>query len=190
MFGDLLLNLQVGIIWEDVRNGGQEAWVKLVRRYAGLVNTVALRVGLSALDAEDCAQHTWVALYRNRKVIRDPSKLPSWLIQTTRRHAMRMLQRQSRFSNSPLNVELISDNTLPDEELIRLERLDILQYATRQLDGRCQRLLSALFMSPENLSYREIAKAIKISPNSMGPLRSRCLRRLKKILEEMGYSAD
>jgi RNA polymerase sigma factor (sigma-70 family) len=179
------MNNQIDKLWDKVRKGDQDAWARLVNRYAGLVNTVARRVGLSTFDAEDCAQNTWLALYRNRRVIRDPLRLPAWLILTTKRHAVRMLNRLYRQSSSLQHVEPETLGTPPDEELLHLERRDILQHAIEQLDERCQRLLHALFLSPDNPSYRKIAKTLRISPNALGPLRSRCLKRLRKILDEM-----
>lgn len=181
------MNSQIVKLWDKVRKGDQDAWARLVNRYAGLVNTVARRVGLSTFDAEDCAQNTWLALYRNRKVIKDPSRLPAWLIMTTKRYAIRMLDRQYRQSSLSQHVEPESVEAPPDEELLRLERQDILHYAIGQLDERCQRLLHALFLSPDNPSYSGIAKTLQISPNAMGPLRSRCLKRLRKILDQMEY---
>lgn len=179
--------LHINEIWEKVKEGDPEAWEKLVRRYAGLVNTVALRAGLAVSDAEDCAQHTWMALYRRRKAIKDPSGLPAWLILTTRRQAIRMLRQQSRRDELGPNLEAVDSTIPPDEELLRLERVDMLQYAMEHLDKRCQRLLRALFTSPESRSYKEIAAALKISPNTMGSLRARCLKKLRKKLDELGY---
>jgi RNA polymerase sigma factor (sigma-70 family) len=181
------MNNQIDKLWDKVRKGDQDAWARLVNRYAGLVNTVARRVGLSTFDAEDCAQNTWLALYRNRAVIRDPSRLPAWLIMTTKRYAIRMLDRQYRQSTFSQHVEPESVGAPPDEELLRLESQDILNHAIGQLDERCQRLLHALFLSPDSPSYRKIADTLQISPNAMGPLRSRCMKRLRKILDEMEY---
>jgi len=170
-------------LWKKVLAGNHQAWGNLVRRYSGLVYTVARRVGLSTLSAEDCAQQTWMALYQSRRSIRDPDRLPAWLIVTTKRNAVRMLQTQSRVLDSydlrHLPVEL------PDDELSRLERADILQNAMERLDSRCKKLLTALFLSTEDLSYREIAKILNINPNAMGPLRSRCLKRLRKLLKTL-----
>ena len=181
------MNSQIVKLWDKVRKDDQDAWVRLVNLYAGLVNTVARRVGLSTFDAEDCAQHTWMALYRNRRVIRDPLRLPAWLILTTKRYAIRMLNRQHRQSSLSQHLDPETVEAPPDKELLRLERQDILQHAIEQLDERCRRLLLALFLSSENLSYREIAQALKISPNAMGPLRSKCLKRLRRILDKIGY---
>ncbi|MFW9817841.1 MAG: RNA polymerase sigma factor, partial [Candidatus Thorarchaeota archaeon] len=69
-------------IWRRVVIGDAVAWRELVETFAGLVYGVARRVGLSVPDAEDCAQQTWLTLYRKKDTIKDPQSLPAWLIRT------------------------------------------------------------------------------------------------------------
>ncbi len=167
--------------------GDQVAWTRLVERYAGLVNTVARRAGLSSYDAEDCGQHTWMALYRHRSAIRDPERLPGWLALTTRRQAVRMLRRRYRETDLLAETPPTEGSALPDEELLAIERQDALEHAIAQLDDRCREVLTALFLDPEEASYQDIADRLGLSPNTMGSLRSRCLKRLRSILEKVGY---
>ena len=151
-------------------------------RYASLVFSVARHVGLSSADAEDCAQQTWLALYRGRASVRDPARLPSWLTSTTRRKAQRMVRKKLRTETVHRQVDAQQEVAHPDEAIMRLQRSAQLEYALEQLDDRCARLLRAIFMSPEELSYRDIARRLGIPPNSLGPTRSRCLKKLRKIL--------
>jgi DNA-directed RNA polymerase specialized sigma subunit len=69
----------------------------------------------------------------------------------------------------------------------KVERQALLEVALRQLDDRCQSLLKALFFAPEELSYEQIAKSVGIAFNSLGPIRGRCLQRLRKLIEENAY---
>ena len=177
-------------IWAGVRDGDHGAWRILVERYSPLVYTVALRVGLTKIDAEDCAQHSWMALYRNRRVIKDPARIPFWLIQTTRRQAVRMVKQMSRHTFVDPDPHIEANGALPDEEVAALEHQAILEVALDQLDGRCAAVLRALFFEPENKSYKQIAKDLGVAPNTLGPLRSRCLERLRKVLQELGYEMD
>ncbi len=174
-------------LWRQVKKGNHEAWIRLVKRYSGLIISVAKRVGLSNVDAQDCAQHTWMALYRNRQSIREPDRLQAWLIITTKRQAIRMLKHELRFDDLSSSVESIESHIPADQELLRLETLDSIEYALEQLGPQCQTLLKALFLSPEKQSYQNIARMLNISPNSLGPLRSRCLNKMSKILKKMGY---
>lgn len=177
-------------IWNEVVEGDARAWRKLVERFSGLVLAVAARVGLSEGDAEDCAQQTWIALYRNRKSIRDPKTLPAWLIKTTRRRAVRTLQRLIREASMAPSLDPGLSQPLPDEEVLALERQAVLEAALQELDPRCRKVLAALFLSPENESYGDIARGLGLATNTLGPLRSRCLKKLQAVLKKMGYAPD
>ncbi len=174
-------------IWERVLDGDPSAWESLVQKFAALVYSVACHSGLSGGDAEDCAQQTWMALYKGRKTVRDPARLPGWLTSTTRRKARRMVLKKSRASEVRDNLDPTGTDIHPDEAIIALQRKAQLDLALEQLDERCQKLLRAIFLSPQELTYKEIALRLGIPPNSLGPTRSRCLNKLKKILDEMDY---
>ena len=177
-------------LWERATKGDADAWRRVVQIYSGLINTVARRAGLSSADAEDCAQHVWMTLYRKRRTIRDPRALAAWLIKTTHRHAVASARRQKPDERDVLAAEPSANTELPDELVIQLENRAVLDYALKQLDPRCRRLLEALFYSPHKQSYRAIAKKLNVLPNSLGPLRVRCLKKLRRILQNLGYSRD
>jgi len=184
------VNQHINDIWSRVVEGDPRSWRMLVERFAGLVYTMASRVGLSDGDAEDCAQQTWIALYRHRHSIRDPQTLPAWLIKTTRRRAVRMLQRLVRESSLTSVLDPGLNQPLPDEEILALERQAILEAALKELNPRCRQVLAALFLEPESKSYGAIARSLGLSANTLGPLRSRCLKKLQVILNKMGYELD
>jgi len=177
----------IGQIWEDVRAGDTTAWRRIIDLYSGLVYTVARRVGLDRSDAEDCAQQTWLTLYQKRTHIKDPQALPAWLIKTTHRNAVAMARRMV----SAIDLDSIGTpedpSLLADEQIVRLERQAVLAEALKQIDSRCRKLLSGLFLSGEKISYKKLALSLGVNPNSFGALRSRCLSRLQKIIEKMGY---
>jgi RNA polymerase sigma factor (sigma-70 family) len=173
-------------IWRGVLSGSPACWRELVDRYEALVMTVARRTGLSRSDAQDCAQHVWMSLYRTRQSIKDPVALPAWLIRSTHRRAIRLAQKLAR--DGALNEDRVEAAArLPEDEVLALEWQAHLEAAMQKLDDRCRRMLTALFFSSEQKSYADIARELSIPPNSFGPTRSRCLAKLRKILEEMGY---
>ncbi|HOP07793.1 MAG TPA: sigma-70 family RNA polymerase sigma factor [candidate division Zixibacteria bacterium] len=175
-------------IWQRVCEGDADAWRTLVYRYEALVYTVARRAGLSVSDAEDCAQYTWWMLYRSRHHIKDPRGLTKWLIRTTRRRSWRMVQSAQRSQQAHDEIPDVKPTPLPDADLEQLERQADLEMAMLQLDERCRKLLHALFFEPQDKSYSDIAKELNIPANSIGPIRSRCLARLRKIMKQLGLS--
>jgi DNA-directed RNA polymerase specialized sigma24 family protein len=56
-----------------------------------------------------------------------------------------------------------------------------------RLSPRCRELLESLFYDPAAPSYAEIARRLAVNVDTVGPLRGRCLRRLKMLLEEYGF---
>jgi len=174
-------------IWKEILAGKSSAWKVLVKRYQALVYAVATRSGLDKADVEDCFQQVWFLLFKNRKKITDPSRISAWLVTTAKRESIRLSKASS---NSELNVEdlNISDNSATqDEEMERLESQAHLEAALNILEERCREMLSAMFFAPKTKSYDEIAKDAGIAINSIGPIRRRCLEKLRKILEENGY---
>jgi RNA polymerase sigma factor (sigma-70 family) len=139
------------------------------------------------LDAADCFQNTWVALYTKRNSIDNPEKISSWLITTSKREALRLNRQKAK----EVDVSLAGDNPdrspLQDETLVELERQAQLEIALGEIDPRCRILLREFFFAPENRSYEEIAKSLGMPANSLGPIRHRCLKKLRRILEEKGY---
>lgn len=174
-------------IWRLVLKEDHRAWEALVRRYQALVYTVVTRAGLSPDDAGDAFQQTWVNLYQHRSELRDPSRLSAWLVTTAKREALGMRRRTGREVGDEALSARPDTGLLPDEELRKLELQAHLETALAELDTRCRKLTELFFFEPEERSYEEIARALGIATNSLGPIRRRCLERLKQILLKNGY---
>ncbi len=174
-------------LWQRVLDGDSKAWAQLVKRYQSLIYAVATRSGLSQLDAADCFQQTWVLLYNNRHKLQDPARLSAWLVTTAKREALRLKHRAGPDPGEENENEQVDSGLLPDEELLQMEQQAQLESAIQQLESRCQKLVDAFFFADDEKSYEEIAKSLGIASNSLGPIRRRCLERLKRILEENGY---
>ncbi|MGB5107552.1 MAG: sigma-70 family RNA polymerase sigma factor [Candidatus Zixiibacteriota bacterium] len=174
-------------LWQGVLDGDSRAWEQIVKRYQSLIYAVATRSGLSQLDAADCFQQTWVLLFNNRHKLQDPARLSAWLVTTAKREAIRLKHRVGPDPGDDNSNEQVDAALLPDEELLQMEKQAQIEGAIQQLEPRCQKLVDAFFFADEEQSYEEIAKSLGIASNSLGPIRRRCLERLKRILEENGY---
>src|SRR5919198_6389432 len=81
---------------EACLRGEADAWEQLVRRYAGLVYSVARRYGLGEEDAADVFQGTWSALWERLTEVRNRARLGPWLITVAGRLAYQQLERRQR----------------------------------------------------------------------------------------------
>ena len=160
----------------------ERAWETLVRRYRALVFSAALRTGLDEEGAGDVFQLVWLELHRSLERVRDAQALPRWLVVTTRRISYKHAMRNDRPVEGSLD-ELVDPAALPPEELQSLQTLQHFQKLIEDLGGTCAKLLPLLFLEEDQPDYRDISSRIGIAVGSIGPLRARCLERLRRKLE-------
>lgn len=168
--------------------GHQPSWERLYERLSPLVRGVARAHRLSPADVEDVAQATWCKLVASVATLRDPERLPAWLVTTARREALRTLNRAQR--QIPHGDDL-PEPAIPEpsvhEHVLRDERDAELWAAVGRLRPSDQVLLRMLVAddgSGAELSYQEIADTLGVAVGSVGPTRGRALRRLHGALTD------
>jgi RNA polymerase sigma factor (sigma-70 family) len=170
--------------------GDGQAWDRLVDRYAGLVWSVCRAHRMSADDAADVSQLTWLRLLENLDRIRDPRRLASWLATTCRRECLAFLRRSR--SSVPVEEEhmdqLLGGVTAADQPILAADENATLWLAFLQLSEWCRRVLRALIVEAEDgpPSYRLVAAELQVPAGSLGPTRARCLGQLRKLLDNGG----
>lgn len=173
------------------RAGDQAAWESLVERYQRLIFTIPIRAGLSEEQATDVFQEVFLTLFEKIDAIEQPERIRSWIV-TTAKFKTWALVRGSRGLYSPatdaeMEAEManIADETaMADQVLIELEEQHLIRTALTKLEERCQRILTMIYLSDPAASYVEVAAAIGVGETSISPLRSRCLKKLKDILNK------
>lgn len=165
--------------------GNQDAWTELVRRYNRLVWSIALKSGLSEETAADVAQNVFTIVLRRLESLRDIERFSAWLITTTHRESWRVAK-LLREQAGDGKVDPVDPAPSLEEAVISWEHASIVHQALDRLGERCQRLLSMLFLHDPRPSYEAIATELGISIGSIGPIRGRCLKRMKGHLAELG----
>jgi RNA polymerase sigma factor (sigma-70 family) len=131
-------------------------------------------------EPADLEQAVWLRLLEHLATDGPPPDPQGWLRRAVRAE-VRLTRRTTR-REQPYESEPADDTDRGPEELaLTAARLRALREAVHRLPGRCSRLLQAL-LSPEDLTYREIAGELGISQGSLGPERSRCLGCLRRLL--------
>ncbi|MBB1244681.1 sigma-70 family RNA polymerase sigma factor [Streptomyces durbertensis] len=141
------------------------------------------------VDPDDLRQLTWLRwLEHLGDTGVPPEPVDAWLRTTARREAARLRSGTRRETAVP-PARLRSDRAAhpdraapgPEESYLAAERRHALRRLITRLPGRCPRLLSAL-LAADGATYQEIAGELGISQGSVGPLRSRCLGCLRRML--------
>ncbi len=176
---------------EACLKGSSQAWEVLLVRYQRLIYSVPLRYGLPEHDANDVFQNVSLLLWENLGNVRDRERLGAWLVITTRRECWRMMRQRRQtvtvLEEETLN-ELIPAGPLSEDEFLAMEQQSQVRAAVAYLESPCRELLTLLFYTEPRPAYSEIARRLMIPEGSIGPNRSRCLEKLLKILENMGFA--
>ena len=172
------------LVVAQARAGSGAAWEILIRRFGGLVASIARRCRLNDADVAEVCQTTWLRLVENLDRIEQPERLGAWLATTSRRESLRIATRRAVVSLADAVYLIPDDNLDPlDAGLLRDEQLAMIGTATQRLAPHCQRLLG-LLMGDDDLPYKEIAEMLSMPIGSIGPTRGRCLEHLRQILAE------
>ena len=169
------------------RSGETTAWEQLLDRYERLVYSIARNTGLSPEDAADITQLTFGYLLQSLDGMTDEGNLRAWLATVAKRHSRRLLVRQLRYQTSDIDDEIISELLPGQAQADGIERWELAEWlrsGLERIDERCRRLLRALYFDPSEPSYADVASSIGIAEGSVGPIRARCLKRLRETLTD------
>jgi RNA polymerase sigma factor (sigma-70 family) len=161
-------------------DGDGTAWSTLVERHGPLVWAVAHRMRLSRADAEEVFQNTWTIALEELSRVRQRERVGAWIGRVARHQSLRVrrgygIARRAREHVAREDV----DETLPEEELVRLEERGRVAVALERIGERCARLLRALYHEAPRPAYTEIAERLGMRIGSIGPTRARCLQKLE-----------
>ena len=183
-----LARTDAGLI-KRCRQGDQAAWDELVDRYQRLIFAIPRRAGLTEEQAADVFQEVFLTLLEKIDAIEQPERIRSWIVTTAKFKTWGVI-RGSKGLYSPETEEemeaemaAITDRSpLADDMLIELEEQHLIRTALKQLEKRCRQILSMIYLCDPAASYAEVAAAIGVGETSISPLRSRCLKKLEKVL--------
>lgn len=169
-----------GELLERCRHRDAAAWDVLVDRYERLVFSVARRNGLTTDDAADVTQVTFLSLLDSLDKLKDDTRLASWLMTVARRQAWKVRNSVRRY----VDLETVPEES--EDPFADWAQVMALHDGLTTLGDPCRGLLEALYLEDGSPSYAEIAERLGRSIGGIGPLRGRCLDKLRTILTEDG----
>lgn len=171
------------------RRGEETAWNELVDRYQRLIFTIPRRAGLNEEQAADILQEVFLTLFEKLDDIEQPDKIRSWIVTTAKFKTWGAVRSNKGFyspeTEEEMELEMASladDSPLADELLIELEQQHLIRAAMKDLEERCRKIISMIYLRDAAASYAEVAAEIGVGETSISPMRARCLKKLEKIL--------
>lgn len=175
----------------DCLAGDEDAWAALLAKYKNLIFSIPTRQGIPRDDAADIFQRVCVLLLAELPHLRQVEALPMWLIRVTSHECGRWRrQEQPHAARESAESALahVPDAAPAAEDLLAQVRDEqMLREALHTLPARCRRLVDMLFFETPPRPYQQVAGALGLAAGSIGFIRGRCLTRLRKELERMGY---
>jgi len=137
-------------------------------------------LGVSALDAEDVVQETFLALFRHLRLGRDQTQIAGWLFRVARNLALKRLRTARRRPLLAAEIDALTALAIdpgpdPEARIVEDERRQRLRAVVRALPARDRR---CVLLRAEGLTYRDIAVALGLSLGSVGKSLARAMTRL------------
>lgn len=154
----------------------------LVRALHALVRAEAgAEAQAAGIEAADLEQAVWLRLlegWPGPEVPADPARWVRTAVRAEARIGRRRTRRERAYTAGGPPDDWAG---CPERIAVGADERRVLRTAVGRLPGRCPRLIEAM-LAPHDPTYREIAGELGMSQGSLGPVRSRCLGCLRRML--------
>lgn len=169
---------------QQARQGDQTAWIALVEGHQEALFRLAYLILGDPEDAKDVAQEAFIKAYRHLDRFKDRYPLRPWLLRITsnlarnrRRSLGRYWAAVTRFNRRKMDI---LQNT-PENSFARRSESEMLWQAVRQLKRIDQDVIYLRYFL--DLSVKETARVLEVSPGTVKSRLHRSLRRLEKVID-------
>ncbi|WP_324680224.1 RNA polymerase sigma factor [Hymenobacter sp. GOD-10R] len=177
--------------------GRQAAYAELLQRYHRSVYHVLLKMVRTPEEAEDLAQEVFVKAFRRLTQYQPLFAFSTWLLRITTNHGIDFLRRKKRIVAQSLHTPLATGDEdkrtaavrdpVPDpqEQLIRQQRVELVQRVVERLPARYARLVRLHYF--QELNYEEIAAALHLP---VGTVKASLFRARALLVELLPMSRE
>jgi RNA polymerase sigma-70 factor (ECF subfamily) len=175
---------------EETIDGNDDAYRTLVARHLPSVYSFCMHYMGNSEDAQDAAQESFVKAWRNLGRFDTSKSFRTWVFSIAKNTATDLMRKRksvvfSKFDtgedSNVLTDTLADTEPLPDEVFSEAANAETVRAALRELKPRDQTIL--LLRYNEEQSFEDIARILKMSPNTVRSLHRRALMQLKKLLQ-------
>lgn len=174
---------------QECLRGNEQAWNLLVDRYKNLIYSIPIRYGLPPQDAADIFQAVCLDLFNEMSRLRDAEALQAWLIRVTTHKCYHWKRAQAPVDGLDDHGldGLSTDSPEAGDVMADMEREQLVRDSIGMLPARCREMITLLFFEHPPQPYHEVAEKLGLARGSIGFIRGRCLKRLKRILQDKGF---
>lgn len=152
-----------------VKDGDQQAFADLMKRYKKPVYHMILKMVRNVDDAEDLTIEAFAKAFRNLKRFKKDYTFSTWLFRIATNNAIDFIRKKkletyslntsfTDESGDSVNIDVEDRNLTPDEETIKTQKIELVRMFVTKLPAKYQRLVRLRYF--DELSYEEIAKEL------------------------------
>jgi RNA polymerase sigma-70 factor (ECF subfamily) len=142
---------------------------------------ICLGFSRNTSDAEDLAQEVYLKAYKNIDTVKDLELSKYWLFKIAKNTCLDFGRKRRPYQlSSPESEIKQSDSSTPESQMISREKLRSLKATIQQLPNKQREVF--ILREYGDLSYKEIAEALKINK---GTVMSRLIRARRGIRDQM-----
>jgi RNA polymerase sigma-70 factor (ECF subfamily) len=175
------------------RRGDAEAFARLIRRYERVALSVAFGVLGKGDAAGDVVQETFLRAWQRLSELKTPAHFATWICGIARNLAIDQRRRgkHSKLAADVGEIDLLAEGAgqwseNPLEELDRREQHALVAKALDSLDEVTRPIVTLRYYN--DLSSKEIAQLLQLSPAAVDMRLSRARQQLRKILEKVSVA--
>ena len=182
------------------RRGDKAAWNELCEQHYGALGGFVFQLSpdFSREDVEEICQEVFLTVVRCLDSFRGTSAFQTWLFRIgvnkcrdfrDRRLAAKRgggqitLSLQAEDAETRLTVDPPDPLAGPDEALMSREHMGLIRQALDQLSDPCREIIEMRYFG--DLSYEDLANALKLNPKTVSSRLSKCLDRLEETLRHV-----
>jgi len=159
-----------GLIDRAVEEGDEKAYAELMKRYKTPVYHMILKMIRNVDDAEDLTIEAFAKAFRNLHKFKKDFTFSTWLFRIATNNTIDFIRKKKldTFSlNTSLknddgdnvNIDLEDHNLDPQEEAIKVQKIELVHLFVGKLPPKYQRLVRLRYF--DELSYDEIARELE-----------------------------
>lgn len=184
------------LVRRAVENGDQKAFAELLEQYRDPIHFLLLKMVNNREDAEDLTIETFAKAFKNLPNFRPDYAFSTWLfriatnagIDFLRKKKLRTLSIDNAFPNEEgdeVKIHIKSDDANPEQELITVEKAELLKAFIEKLKPRYRVLIELRYY--KQLSYEEIAEELGMP---LGTVKAQLFRARDLLYNVMKSSRD
>jgi len=163
----------------------------LFREYWAYVYRILHRLVGDPAEAEDLALETFLRLYRRSPIHEDGFQMGGWLYRVATNLGLRSIRSFKRRERYEIEAGRFALEEAPETRPVELhaqtEEQDLARQALAKMNERQSQLLILRY---SDLSYKEIADILGLSPTSIGPLLLRAEREFEECYRALAREEE